>query len=204
MGMRTEINEEGKYKLTSTITDGDLHEKDYVSEAEAKRILIHSAMWDFMEKVIKISMDFPNQYSCDGVLHRVEEKILFNKWYSGVLKSDNYEKKMSDKFEEICKTLDIGFELKGKVKSDDELEFIENVGADNATVVTLESAKKLKEDGFDLPTHYYYLDQEILRIEKGLKRVKAGKRRMNHNKYDSFIYSAPTKEELKKWNTKKK
>lgn len=114
MGMRTEINEEGKYKLTSTITDGDLHDEDYVSEEEAKRILIHSAMWEFMEKVIKIGMDFPNQYSCDGVRHRIEEKMVFNDWYLKVLKSDNYEKLMSDKFKEISKTLNIGFDIVGK------------------------------------------------------------------------------------------
>lgn len=39
--------------------------------------------------------------------------------------------------------------------------------------------------------------------EKGLKRVKLGKRRMNHNKFDEFIYSAPTLEEYNKWKNKK-
>lgn len=78
------------------------------------------------------------------------------------------------------------------------MEFTEN------DIVTLESAKTLKELGFDKPTHHYYLDKDIPFVKKGLKRVKMEARRMNHNKYDSFIYSAPTKEELKKWNIKKK
>ena len=64
-------------------------------------------------------------------------------------------------------------------------------------VVTLEVAKQLKENGFNKPTHYYYLDKDLHFSKKGLKRVKMDKRRMNHNKYDEFIYSAPTEKELK-------
>jgi hypothetical protein len=64
------------------------------------------------------------------------------------------------------------------------------------SVVTLETAKKLKEAGFNLPTHYYYNDGVIPFVSKGLKRVKLGTRRINHNKYDDFIYSAPNKREV--------
>lgn len=80
------------------------------------------------------------------------------------------------------------------------IEFIENVGVDKTTLVTLESAKKLKEEGFNKPSHYFYLDKDDLPgVNKGLKRVKYGERRMNHNNTDAFIYSAPTKEELESW-----
>lgn len=63
-------------------------------------------------------------------------------------------------------------------------------------VVTLEVAKELKENGFNKPTHYYYLDSDLPFLKSGLKRVKMGKRRVNHNKYDEFIYSAPKQDEL--------
>lgn len=66
-------------------------------------------------------------------------------------------------------------------------------------VVTLDEAKKLKNDGFNLPTFYYYLDKDLQFVEKGLKRVKLDARRMNHNKFDEFIYSAPTKQMVDKW-----
>ena len=71
--------------------------------------------------------------------------------------------------------------------------------AEAGDVVSLEVAKQLKKDGFNLPTYHYYLDEDLPFVEKGLKRVKLVHRRMNHNKYDEFIYSAPTQKELKKW-----
>jgi hypothetical protein len=69
-------------------------------------------------------------------------------------------------------------------------------------VVTMEQAKSLKKMGFVYPTYHYYLDKDLPFVQKGLKRVKEGKRRMNHNKYDDFIYSAPTMGELKDWKNK--
>lgn len=70
-------------------------------------------------------------------------------------------------------------------------------------VVDLETAKYLKTEGFNIPTYHYWLDKDLPFVNKGLKRVKYGKRRMNHNKYDEFIYSAPTKEEVKLYFNKK-
>jgi hypothetical protein len=32
-----------------------------------------------------------------------------------------------------------------------------------------------------------------------LKRVKYGQRRRNHNKYDEWVYSAPTRDEVERW-----
>lgn len=66
-------------------------------------------------------------------------------------------------------------------------------------VATLEIAKALKEHGFNAPTHHYWLAISVPYVEKGLYRVKLNARRMNHNKYNEFIYSAPTKNEIIKW-----
>lgn len=66
-------------------------------------------------------------------------------------------------------------------------------------VVTLDTAKQLKENGFNLPTHHYYMMGDFPYVTKGLKRVYEGRKRVNHNKYNSFIYSAPTREQVKKW-----
>lgn len=73
------------------------------------------------------------------------------------------------------------------------------VDGKNIDVVDLDTAKHLKLCGFDKPTHWYWLDKDLQFVHKGLKRVHMGKRRMNHNKYDEFIYSAPTREETKRW-----
>lgn len=84
-----------------------------------------------------------------------------------------------------------------------EMNFL-NVGIDDTMVADLETAKYLKNNGFNNPTYWYWLDKDLPYVYKGLKRVKYKQRRMNHNKYDDFIYSAPTQEQAFKWlkNTK--
>jgi hypothetical protein len=77
--------------------------------------------------------------------------------------------------------------------------FLCGVGIENVNVVDLETAKHLKKVGFDKPTHWYWQDKTLTFVEKGLKRVKYGKRQMNHNKYDEWIYSAPTQDEVERW-----
>ena len=77
--------------------------------------------------------------------------------------------------------------------------FLCGVGIENVDVVDLETAKCIKKLGFDKPTHWYWQDKTLPFVEKGLKRVKYNKRRMNHNKYDEWIYSAPTRDELVRW-----
>jgi len=79
------------------------------------------------------------------------------------------------------------------------LNFICGVGIDNVDVVDLKTAQYIKKQGFNKPTHWYWLDIDIPYVKKGLKRVKMNTRRMNHNKYDECIYSAPTRSEITTW-----
>jgi len=80
-----------------------------------------------------------------------------------------------------------------------KLNFLCGVGIERVDIVDLETAKYLKQLGFDKPTHWYWQDKQISFVEGGLRRVKYGKRRMNHNKYDEWIYSMPTKDEALSW-----
>jgi len=77
--------------------------------------------------------------------------------------------------------------------------FLCGVGIENADVVDLETAKYIKKLGFYKPTHWYWQDKTLKFVERGLKRVKYKQRRMNHNKYDDYIYSAPTRDEVVRW-----
>lgn len=77
--------------------------------------------------------------------------------------------------------------------------FLPKVGIEEVDIVDLETAKLIKLQGFNIPTHWYYQDKDLPYCESGLKRVKNGKNRRNHNKYDDFIFSAPTRGELNKW-----
>jgi hypothetical protein len=69
-------------------------------------------------------------------------------------------------------------------------------------IVSLEIAKAIKSEGFKKPTNAYYQDKDLAFCEKGLKFMKNGKT-LNHNKYDSFIYSAPTLIEYNNWLSKR-
>jgi hypothetical protein len=77
--------------------------------------------------------------------------------------------------------------------------FLYHVGLENVDVVDLETAKRIKKIGFNKPTYWYWQDKTLPFVEKGLKRVKYNKRRMNHNRYDEWIYSAPTRDEIARW-----
>ena len=80
-----------------------------------------------------------------------------------------------------------------------EIKYLCGVGLEMIDVVDLETAKYIKVLGFNKPTHWYWVDSDFSFVQKGIKRVKMGKSRMNHNNYDSFVYSAPTREEVSKW-----
>jgi len=85
---------------------------------------------------------------------------------------------------------------------DIKINFLCDVDADGIKIIEitdLETSKYLKRIGYNKPSHWYWLDKDLAFVKKGLKRVKYGKRRMNHNKYDDFIYSAPTKDEVLKF-----
>ena len=61
-------------------------------------------------------------------------------------------------------------------------------------ICDIELAKLLKEKGFSKETHYYWLSKDLPFVERGLKSCKNDDT-MNHNNYDSFIYSAPIMKE---------
>ena len=121
----------------------------------------------------------------------------------------NSDISLSDIVEKINEKLEINKKRKWKLMEDgtykhiktnhDDINYLIGVGLDNETIVDLASAKYLKSIGYNVPSHWYWFDKDIEFVKKGLKRVKSKERRMNHNKFDVFIYSAPTKEEVSKW-----
>ena len=91
-----------------------------------------------------------------------------------------------------------------EIEIDDfKLTFLCYVGIHAEEIINLEGAKLLKHLGYNKPSHWYWQDKSLSFVSEGLKRVKQGKRRMNHNKYDEWIYSAPTMDEVIKWFKKR-
>ena len=91
-----------------------------------------------------------------------------------------------------------------EIEIDDfKLTFLCYVGIHAEEIINLEGAKILKHLGYNKPSHWYWQDKTLPYVEKGLKRVKYKQRRRNHNKYDEWIYSAPTMDEVIKWFKKR-
>ena len=58
-------------------------------------------------------------------------------------------------------------------------------------IVDIEFAKNLKDKGFNKPCEYFYQSIDLPYSPNGLKKTKNGEK-IDHNSYDTFIYSAPT------------
>lgn len=65
-------------------------------------------------------------------------------------------------------------------------------------VVDLDTAKSLKENGFNKKCEHFWLDRDLHFVHRGLKKTKNGQV-LNHNRSDEFIYSAPLIEVAEKW-----
>lgn len=79
-----------------------------------------------------------------------------------------------------------------------ELKSIKNLGQYSVNgVLPLSIAKQLKSMGYDKESFYYYLDRDDIPLVEG--GLKMGERKINHNTYDGFIYTAPTKQEALDW-----
>lgn len=63
-------------------------------------------------------------------------------------------------------------------------------------IVDLQSAKYLKKIGYNFSSNWYWQDKDVPYVKAGLKHTTAV---LNHNDYDEWIYSAPTKEDIMKW-----
>lgn len=84
-----------------------LHDEKWISEDEAKRILIESAYCKFLEESVKIDMDFPHSYRINDK-KEASPKIKFNEWW---LKEGCRLKPLFKKYEELSKRLNLNFTL---------------------------------------------------------------------------------------------
>ena len=75
-------------------------------------------------------------------------------------------------------------------------------GIEGEILVDLDFAKYLKSVGFNKATKYFWQDKDLSYSERGLKWNK-GKKKLNNNRFDEWIYSAPTIDEAITWLLKK-
>jgi len=98
--MGLQIKKKGnKYQMKSSISNERLHDKLWISENEAKKTLIIREFYKFVNESIKIFMDFPSRYTINGVSSKSRSDGLHFLMENG--------NKVDEKFNEICKELDI-------------------------------------------------------------------------------------------------
>ena len=111
MGLRVE-QKNGLFKLTSSISDERLHDEEWVTKDEAKRILINRALWDFMQKAIEIDLEFPSGYSCRGKYIPHEKGAMTGaKWMLDNAYKEGGTERVVARFKEIREKLDLDFDL---------------------------------------------------------------------------------------------
>ncbi len=112
MGLEIKRNDKNQYQLKSTVSDESYHpDKKWISEDEAKRILINKQFWDFIEAAIEIDMTFPNRYNVNDKRHIDETKPNFNQWMLDTYKSEDIDGIISSKFDELYKRLGLDFKI---------------------------------------------------------------------------------------------
>ena len=102
-------NDDGMYQLWSGITDSKIHEDEWISKDDAKRILIECELKMFIKYVISIYMDFPVGHQ-DGDNHDYISNIpglrKSYKWFHDALQSGcEYDDNIASKFKSIMKEL---------------------------------------------------------------------------------------------------
>lgn len=112
MGLNIKRNDEGLYKLTSTISDESYHpNKEWIDENEVKKLLIHKVLHQFIEKAIEIDMSFPVGYMVNDTYQVDDTKPCFNRWFLDALKSDDIDDIINNKFIEIYNKLNLDFKI---------------------------------------------------------------------------------------------
>jgi hypothetical protein len=109
MGNVIDRNKDGKYIVTSSVSDEQLHNEDSLSENETKKLLINQALWTFIEKAIEIDMEFPNSYGINDISPK--RSGHFNAWMLANAYGENGDEILAKKFEEIYKKLNLKFNI---------------------------------------------------------------------------------------------
>lgn len=65
-------------------------------------------------------------------------------------------------------------------------------------IVDFNTAVELKKKGFDVPTHLFYQAIDLPNLPSGLRAMKENAT-LNHNKFDDFLFSAPTYKQATAW-----
>lgn len=105
MGLNLKRNDQGLYKVKSSNSDEDYFDGKYVEEDVLKKTLIERQIWNFLEKIIEIEMNFPFHYYINDKMCMDMPDVHFSEWFLKVLHKSGKEQSemMYEKVIEIVK-----------------------------------------------------------------------------------------------------
>jgi hypothetical protein len=111
MGLQIKRNGDGLYNMLSSISGERLHDAEWVTEDEAKKVLMDIEVYNFLEKMVEIDMDFPNAYSVNGVWGR--DRAKFSRWSLDAMHEEgtSYFETLVGKFGEVRDRLTLDYDL---------------------------------------------------------------------------------------------
>jgi len=108
MGVVVKRNRKKEYQLYSSISDEILHDKEWLTEDEAKTILIERKFSEFIQNAIKIDMEFPNNYSVNDIV-KSHNSLEFLHWWE---KSTFSYEKLYERATVLFKRLNLKYNFK--------------------------------------------------------------------------------------------
>lgn len=107
MGLIVKRSKKNKYQLSSSISDESYHpDKQWISQDEAKELLIERAFWDFVSKAIEIDMEFPTRYNVND-RHCQDENPSCAEWMIKNAYGKGGNERVAEKFNDLCKRHDL-------------------------------------------------------------------------------------------------
>lgn len=107
MGLIVTKNDNNEYHIVSSVSDECIHDNEWISIDEAKKILIEREFFRFMDSAIQINMDFPNGYSINGKMcNDYEDDKCYFDWALSKKGGRNPEK-YQEKLNEILTILEL-------------------------------------------------------------------------------------------------
>lgn len=110
MGLEVKRNKSGKFKLTSTVSGERLHDELWVTEDEAKNILVTKKFWEFVDATIKVDMEFPDGYRVNDE-YNFEARNRFNIWWLDNVDKEDGDKILTKTFDDTLKRLNLGIKV---------------------------------------------------------------------------------------------
>lgn len=102
MGLTVSRNKENQYQLISSFDNKRIHDAKWISEQEAKKLLIDRAFWRFFKEAMEIDCEFPGGYSNNGrIYQRKEGAETGAEKYLRIAKSKNSDKLFNEEWERL-------------------------------------------------------------------------------------------------------